>query len=67
MRKAIANNERMGKKMEEERDEREVAEAKVVELQKMLQEDEKAETATKAKLWTSEAKVDRLRKRLSRT
>ena len=37
MREAIANNERMGKKMEEERDEREVAEAKVVELQKMLQ------------------------------
>lgn len=45
-----------------ERDRRQVAEAKASELQSMVKEDEKEMTAAKARLWSSEAEVDRLRR-----
>ena len=54
----------MHKKIEQERDEREIAEAKVVELQKMVNEDELDMSASKSKLWSSQLETDRLRKEL---
>jgi uncharacterized protein YqfA (UPF0365 family) len=45
-----------------ERDKRQVAEAKANELESMVKQDEQEMTADKARLWSSEAEVDRLRK-----
>ena len=64
-RKSEASNVKLAKDVEIERDEREVAESKVLEIQRMQQHAEKEMTEDKAKLWASEAKVDSLRHQIA--